>query len=63
MDYTDFVGRNVRITTLDGEVCDTFIWGLRFEDETEQVVREVWTEKYTFKVEHILKIEALVENE
>lgn len=59
MDYTDFAGLNVKITTINGEEFETFIWGFQFEDETEQNVTEVWTTEYTFKVEHILNIEAL----
>lgn len=59
MDYRDFAGYNVRITTKEGEVVETFVFGFRFEDETEDKTLEIWTEGYVVDVDDIASIEKI----
>ncbi len=61
MDYTQFAGQKVRITSIDTPLYEGRVWGFQFEDETEAVVLEVWTEDYIFSVEDILSIEVCPE--
>jgi hypothetical protein len=56
MDYRDFAGHHVRITTKEGEVVETFVFGFRFDDETEEKTLEIWTEGYTVDVDDIASI-------
>ena len=60
MDYTQFAGQKVRLTSIDNPL-EGRVWGFQFEDETEAVVLEVWTEDFTFPVEDILSIEVCPE--
>ena len=57
MDYTQFAGLKVRIITNDNDIYEGLVWGFLFEDETEEVTLEVWTEDYTFDVSDIASIE------
>ncbi|MCX6228286.1 MAG: hypothetical protein NTV75_03775 [Bacteroidia bacterium] len=61
MDYTQFAGQKVRIASIDTPLYEGRVWGFQFEDETEAVVLEVWTEDFTFPVEDILSIEVCQE--
>ena len=61
MDYTQFAGQKVRITSIDTPLYEGRVWGFQFEDETEAVVLQIWTEDYIFSVEDILSIEVCPE--
>jgi len=37
-----------------------FVWGLRFEDETEEETLEMWTEGYVVPIKDIASIEKIV---
>jgi hypothetical protein len=56
MDYTQFAGLKVRITTTGNESYEGIVWGFRFDDETNENVLEVWTEDFSFKVSDIVSI-------
>ncbi len=57
MDYTQFAGLKVRITTKDNETYEGLVWGFQFDNETDENVLEVWMDDYIFDVEDIAKIE------
>ena len=57
MDYTQFAGLKVRITTTDNESYEGLVWGFRFDDEINENVLEVWTEDFSFKVSDISTIQ------
>jgi hypothetical protein len=54
------LGDTVRITLKAGEVLKMFVWGLRFEDETEEETLEMWTEGYVVPIKDIASIEKIV---
>lgn len=57
MDYTQFAGLKVRITTKDNEIYEGLVWGFQFDNEIDENVLEVWMEDYVFDVEDIVSIE------
>lgn len=57
MDYTQFAGHRVRITTKDNETYEGLVWGFQFDNEIDENVLEVWMEDYIFDVEDIVVIE------
>lgn len=57
IDYVDFAGIKVKITTTTNEQYEGIVWGFMFEDEFEEKVVEVWMDDYTFPVEEIESIE------
>ena len=57
MDYTQFAGLKVRITTKDNEVYEGIVWGFQFENEIVGIVLEVWIEDFVIDVADISSIE------
>lgn len=57
MDYTQFAGLKVRITTKDNEVYEGLVWGFQFDNEIDENVLEVWMEDFVIDVEDIASIE------
>ena len=57
MDYTQFAGLKVRITTKDNEVYEGIVWGFQFENEIVGNVLVVWIEDFVIDVADISSIE------
>ncbi len=57
MDYTQYAGLRVRITTKDNEVYEGLVWGFQFDNEIDENVLEVWMEDFVIDVADIASIE------
>ncbi|HQB28099.1 MAG TPA: hypothetical protein PLO29_04030 [Paludibacter sp.] len=57
MDYTQYAGLRVRITTKDNKVFEGLVWGFRFDNEIDENVLEVWMEDFVIDVVDIASIE------
>ena len=57
MDYTQYAGLKVRITTKDNEVYEGLVWGFQFDNEIDENVLEVWMEDFVIDVADIASIE------
>jgi len=57
MDYTQFAGLKVRITTKDNEIYEGLVCGFQFDNEIDENVLKVCMEDYIFDVEDIASIE------
>jgi len=57
IDFEEFAGCKVKLTTIDGVTHDVVIWGLDFESEDSEKVVGIATDKFNLRPQHVKDIE------
>ena len=57
----NYTGLRVKLTMVDGSIFEGLLWFVEYEDESEDNVYSIQLDSYnfSFKSEHIIKIETL----